>query len=106
LLGGLLVDLEGQPPLLIVAVAVLALIVAPLVVLGRIYLYSGIIHLLLRIFRRYQKSVGFEVTLRVFCYASVVALLSWIPFVGLLATVYGLYILAVGIGVAYERATT
>ena len=39
----------------------------------------------------------FEATLRVYCYASAVALLSWIPFVGGLATLYGLYLLVVGL---------
>ena len=76
-------------------VALLILVVAPLSALLRLYVYSAIVHILVMIFVR--NNLPFEATLRTYCYASAVALLSWIPLIGWLATLYGLYILFVGL---------
>ena len=76
-------------------VALLILVVAPLLALLRLYIYSAIVHILVMIFVR--NNLPFEATLRTYCYASAVALLSWLPFVGWLATLYGLYVLFMGL---------
>ena len=68
-------------------------------------LFSAVVHLLVVLFMR--SNDGFEVTLRVSAYASAALLLSWVPFVGWLATLYGLYVIFVGLQVLHadSRAT-
>lgn len=44
-----------------------------------------------------QQRRNFEATYRTYCYASAVALFSWIPFVGWITSLYGLYVLVVGL---------
>lgn len=70
------------------------LISAPLSAVVGLYLYAGIAHLLVMLFMQQQR--GFEATLRTCCYVEAVALLNWIPLVGWIAGLYGLYLLVVG----------
>ena len=64
-----------------------------------LYLLSAAVHLLVVLFAR--STSGFEGTLRVGSYASAAALLGWIPFLGWLATLYGIYVLVVGLRVVH-----
>ena len=57
---------------------------------------AGIAHLLVMIFVG-DTNAGFEATFRVACYAAVTNLVNWIPFVGGLLALYGLYLAVVGI---------
>lgn len=75
--------------------AVLLLLLAPVFVLVGTYIYSGIQHLFVVIFVRSRRN--FEATLRVLTYATAISLLSWIPVIGYLASLYGLYVTFLGI---------
>jgi hypothetical protein len=49
---------------------------------------------------------GFDTTLGITAYASALALFSWIPVVGSLASLYGLYVTMVGIKELHETSAT
>ena len=87
----------------ILAFGVLGVILAPLWAILQLYIYSGIVHLLVMLFMQHRRN--FEATLRVYCYASTVALLSWLPLVGWIASLYGLYILIVGLQEVHSSAS-
>jgi hypothetical protein len=57
---------------------------------------AGIAHLLVMLFVGSGNS-GFEATFKVACYAAVVNLVNWIPFIGGILALYGLYVAIVGI---------
>lgn len=61
-----------------------------------LFLLAAIGHLLVVLFVGPQNS-GFEATFRVVCYAAVTNLVNWIPFIGGLLALYGLYLGVVGI---------
>jgi len=93
----------GQPE---IALGLLFLVI--LVPLGALastilglYITAGIQHLLVLLFVR-PNDAGFETTFRIVAYASATLLLSWIPVVGLVVTLYGLYLTFVGIREKYE----
>ena len=52
-----------------------------------------------------QTNAGFYSTLRVIVYTSATTLLDWIPVVGLLASLYGLYLTFVGIWEMHQTTT-
>jgi hypothetical protein len=66
---------------------------------------AGIAHLLVMIFVG-ERSSGFEATFRVACYAAVTNLVNWIPFVGGLLALYGLYLAVVGIRQMHATTTS
>jgi hypothetical protein len=74
---------------------VLVVVLSPVQALITLCFYSAIVHLLVMILMRERQTFG--ATLRVYCYATVAALVSWLPLVGGLATLYGLYLLVVGL---------
>lgn len=84
-------------------VSAILLVLSPLFALLTLYIYSGILHLLVMVLM--PERMNFETTLRVYCYASAVALLSWVPIVGGLATLYGLYLLVVGLREVHGSAS-
>ena len=65
---------------------------------------AGIAHLLVMLFVGAANS-GFEATFRVACYAAVTNLVNWIPFVGGLLALYGLYLAVVGIRETHGTTT-
>jgi hypothetical protein len=73
------------------------LVFSPLFALLGVYIGAAILHVLVwAIFRGGNR--GFERTLRVVAYASsALSLLVWIPLLGLLVNVYGVYVNAVGL---------
>ena len=80
----------------------LALLIPPLILLLTIliaalivYIVALILHLLVTIFVR--PNAGFEATFRVNAYASVVTLANQIPLVGILASLYGIYLFWTGV---------
>lgn len=102
-----LARLVAEPGGSVVAVIVLVLavlILAPLLALLNLYISAAIYHILVWIFARPTES-GFEATLRVVAYTSAIDLLTWIPVVGLLASLYGLYLAFVGIREMHETTT-
>jgi hypothetical protein len=68
-----------------------------LVIFGAIFSFigAGILHLIAQQF--FEGKGGYEGVYRVVAYAGVVYLLSWIPVVGLIAFLYGLYLQIVGL---------
>ena len=87
----------------IVAFGLFGVLLAPLWALLQLCIFSAFVHLLVTIFM--QRRRNFEATLRVYCYASTVALLNWLPLVGWVATLYGLYVLVVGLQEVHARSS-
>jgi hypothetical protein len=77
-----------------------------LVVIGIIALpvVAGIYQLLVRIAVG-RENAGFSATFRVLSYAAVVNLVSWIPIIGLLLSLYSLYLQVVGLREVHETTT-
>lgn len=65
---------------------------------------AGIAHLLVMLFVG-DANAGFEATFRVACYAAVTNLVNWIPFIGGLLALYGLYLAVVGIREVHATTT-
>jgi hypothetical protein len=72
------------------------LLLAPLFVLLGLYIGAAIYQFLVGIFVG-GENAGFDATLRVYAYTSAAGLLSWIPVVGYLASLYGFFLTFVGI---------
>ena len=85
------------------ALGVLFLLLSPLMVLIALYIGAGIYHLLVLLFVR-PNGTDFEATLRIYSYTSVVALLDWMPVIGILASLYGLYLAFVGVREMHETS--
>ncbi|WP_166173061.1 YIP1 family protein [Rubrobacter tropicus] len=69
-----------------------------------LFVLAGIAHLLVVLFVGGGNS-GFEATFRVASYVSVTSLVNWIPFVGGLLALYGLYLAVVGIREMHATTT-
>lgn len=82
---------------------VVTLVLSPLLAWIGLYIVAAVQHLFVMIFVRPRK--GFDATLRVNAYASALALLSWVPVVGYLASLYALYVTMVGIKELHETST-
>lgn len=91
----------GEVALLGAIFLLVFLLLVPLVATLSLYIGAGIYHLLVLLFVR-PTGTNFEATFRVFAYTSVVALLSWVPVLGLLAALYGYYLAFVGIKEMHE----
>jgi hypothetical protein len=52
-----------------------------------------------------SRNSGFEATFRVGAYAAVTSLVSWIPFIGWIASLYGIYLGIVGIREVHTTTT-
>jgi hypothetical protein len=60
-----------------------------------LFVFAAIAHLLVMLFVGGANS-GYEATFRVVCYVSVTSLVNWIPVIGGLLALYGLYLAVVG----------
>ena len=89
---------------LAVGMLLLFVVLTPLFILLGLYIAAAVYHILVWIFVR-PTDTDFEATLRVVTYTSAVELLTWIPVVGLLASLYGLYLAFVGIREMHETTT-
>jgi hypothetical protein len=81
-----------------------SLILAPIGAVIGLFIGAGILHLLVMLIIGSGNS-GFEATLRVGAYSSVVNLVSWIPFIGWIASLYGIYLAIVGIREVHATTT-
>ncbi|MDQ3862926.1 MAG: YIP1 family protein, partial [Actinomycetota bacterium] len=52
-----------------------------------------------------SRNSGYEATLRVSAYSSETSLVSWIPFIGWIASLYGIYLAIVGIREVHNTTT-
>jgi hypothetical protein len=69
-----------------------------------VFVVAGIAHLLVRLVVG-ANNAGFGATFRVAAYTSVTSLVSWIPFVGGLLALYGIYLSVVGIREMHNTTT-
>jgi hypothetical protein len=69
-----------------------------------LFVFAAIAHLLVMLFVGSGNS-GYEATFRVVCYVSVTSLVNWIPVIGGLLALYGLYLAVVGIREAHATTT-
>jgi hypothetical protein len=62
----------------------------------RLFIGAGILHLLVMLILG-SRNAGFEATFRVVTYSAVTSLVSWVPFIGGILSLYGVYLSIVGI---------
>jgi hypothetical protein len=81
-----------------------SIILAPIFLAIGLLIGSGIIHLLVRLVVG-PRNAGFEATFRVVAYSQVVNLVSWIPFIGPLLGLYGIYLGVIGVREVHGTST-
>ena len=81
-----------------------SVILAPIGGAIGVFIVAGIAHLLVRLVVG-ANNAGFLATFRVAAYTSVTSLVSWIPFVGGLLALYGVYLSVVGIREMHNTTT-
>jgi hypothetical protein len=81
-----------------------AIVLAPIYAAIGLFIGAGILHLLVMLIVGSGNS-GFEATFRVGAYAAVTSLVSWIPFIGWIASLYGIYLAIVGIREVHTTTT-
>ena len=82
----------------------IGIILAPIGAAIGLFIGAGILHLLVMLIIGSRNS-GFEGTFRVGAYSSVTSLVSWIPIIGLIASLYGIYLAIVGIREVHNTTT-
>src|SRR4051812_19589345 len=81
-----------------------SIILAPIFAAIGLFIGAGILHLLVMVIVGSRNS-GFEATFRVVAYAAVTSLVSWIPFIGAILSLYGIYLGIVGIREVHNTTT-
>jgi hypothetical protein len=82
----------------------IGIILAPIGAAIGLFIGAGILHLLVMLIVGSRNS-GYEGTFRVGAYSSVTSLVSWIPIIGLIASLYGIYLAIVGIREVHNTTT-
>ena len=82
----------------------MSLIVAPIFAAIGLFIGAGILHLLVMLIVGSRNS-GYEGTFRVGAYSSVTSLVSWIPIIGWIASLYGIYLAIMGIREVHNTST-
>src|SRR5918994_48592 len=83
---------------------IISLILAPIGAAIGLFIGAGILHLLVMLIVGSGNS-GYEATFRVGAYAAVTSLVSWIPFIGGILALYGIYLGIVGIREMHNTTT-
>src|SRR5215212_9100288 len=81
-----------------------SVLLAPIGGVIGVFIVAGIAHLLVRLIVG-ATNAGFGATFRVAAYTSVTSLVSWIPFIGGLLALYGIYLAMVGIREIHSTTT-
>jgi hypothetical protein len=81
-----------------------SIILAPIFAAIGLFIGAGILHLLVMLIVGSRNS-GFEATLRVVAYSAVTSLVSWIPIIGGLLSLYGIYLGIVGVREMHNTTT-
>jgi hypothetical protein len=81
-----------------------SIILAPIFAAIGLFIGAGILHLLVMLIIGSGNS-GFEATFRVSAYSSVTSLVSWIPIIGWIASLYGIYLAIVGMREVHSTTT-
>jgi hypothetical protein len=82
----------------------IGIILAPIFAAIGLFIGAGILHLLVMLIVGSGNS-GFEGTFRVSAYSSVTSLVSWIPFIGWIASLYGIYLAIMGMREVHNTTT-
>jgi hypothetical protein len=82
----------------------IGIILAPIGAAIGLFIGAGILHLLVMLIVGSRNS-GFESTFRVVAYSSVTSLVSWIPVIGWIASLYGIYLAIMGIREVHNTST-
>src|SRR5215216_6728608 len=82
-----------------------SIILAPIFTAIGLFIFSGILYLLVMLIVGSRNS-GFEATFRVVAYSAVTSLVSWIPFIGGILSLYGIYLGIVGIREMHNTTTS
>ncbi|MGH3147033.1 MAG: YIP1 family protein [Rubrobacter sp.] len=80
------------------------LLFIPISVAIGLFIGAGIFHLLVMLIVG-SRNAGFAGTFRVAAYSSVTSLVSWIPIIGFIASLYGLYLAIVGLREVHNTST-
>jgi len=81
-----------------------SIILAPIGAAIGLFIGAAIVHLLVMLIVG-SRNAGFEGTFRVTAYSSVTSLVSWIPIIGVIASLYGVYIAIMGIREVHSTTT-
>ncbi len=103
ILGGLL-SLVGVTGSQGIGSFLVSIILAPIFATIGLFIGAGILHLLVMLIVGSRNS-GFEGTFRVSAYSSVTSLVSWIPVIGWIASLYGIYLAIMGIREVHTTST-
>ncbi len=82
----------------------IGIILAPIGAAIVLFIGAGILHLLVMLIIG-SRNAGFEGTFRVGAYSAVTSLVSWIPIIGLIASLYGIYLAIVGMREVHNTST-
>src|SRR5215203_562704 len=82
----------------------IGIILAPIGAAIGLFIGAGILHLLVMLIVG-SRNAGFEGTFRVGAYSAVTTLVSWIPIIGLIASLYGIYLAIIGIREVHNTTT-
>jgi hypothetical protein len=81
-----------------------SIILAPIFAAIGLFIGAGILHLLVMLIIG-SGNAGFEGTVRVSAYSSVTSLVSWIPIIGWIASLYGIYLAIMGMREVHSTTT-
>jgi hypothetical protein len=81
-----------------------SIILAPIFAAIGLFIGAGILYLLVMLIVGSRNS-GFEATFRVVAYSAVTSLVSWIPIIGWILSLYGIYLSIVGIREVHNTTT-
>jgi len=81
-----------------------SIILAPIFAAIGLFIGAGILHLLVMLIIG-SGNAGFEATFRVSAYSSVTSLVSWIPIIGWIASLYGIYLAIMGMREVHSTTT-
>lgn len=104
-IGSSFSSLYGNSPGAAVGLAVLFVLLLPLFAVLGVYIGAAIQHLVVLLFVRERR--GFWGTFPVVAYGgAAVSLFAWIPILGYLASIYGIYVTTMGLREMHETSTT
>ena len=104
-IGSSFSSLYGNNPGAAIALAVLIVVLLPLFIVLGVYIGAAIQHLFVFLFVRERR--GFWGTFPVVAYGgAAISLFSWMPILGYLASIYGIYVTTVGLREMHGTSTT
>jgi hypothetical protein len=101
ILGGLIALVSGQRGF---GAFLSSLVLAPIFAAIGLFIGAGILHLLVMLIIG-SRNAGFAGTFRVSAYSSVTSLVSWVPVIGWIASLYGIYLAIVGVREVHNTST-